>query len=241
MVTPVDKCETAQEGLISQVRHRPKHRRARLIALTVAVMLPLLRINRVFGDESEIGYRKSYYLEDDNRIKVSTDTWQFDVGLNDHVRVTGDVVVDAISGATPLGAPPQTKWPFPTFNYFYQPIYRGLYGAPYSQFIQNNQIYVDAGLETMQQLTNDAAFYAHNIAGLLATNSAFASLRSLATNANDCLDLEKRMAGLGDELNTLPGIEAKLEEYAGAKGDEKRIQTEAATTEMATCIVVAFW
>lgn len=184
MVIQPDMWGTGKEELILLNRRRRNRRRARLIALTVAVLLPLLRIQRIFGDESDIGYRKSYYLEDDNRIKVSTDTWQFDVGLNDHVRVTGDVVVDAISGATPLGAPPQTKWPFPTFNYFYQPIYRGLYGAQYSQFIQNNQIYVDAGLETMQQLTNDAAFFAHNIAGLLATNSAFASLRNLATNAN---------------------------------------------------------
>jgi hypothetical protein len=173
-----------REDLLLSCQRRRNQRRARLIALTVAVMLPLLRINRVFGDESEIGYRKYYYQEDANRIHVSTDTWQFDVGLNDNVRVSGNVVVDAISGATPLGAPPQKQWPFPTFNYYYQPLYQSVYGRQYSQFIQNNQIYVDAGLETMQQLTNDAALFSQGIAGSLATNSAAAALKSLSTNRN---------------------------------------------------------
>lgn len=44
--------------------------------------------------------------------------------------------------------------------------------------------------------------------------------RSLATNAHDCLDLQKRMAGLEDELNTLPGVETKLEELSAAAGGD---------------------
>jgi len=175
--------------------------------MAVAVTLPLLRVSRALaddgsvqttnlterlvarltgavGNDSEIGYRKAYYQEDDNRIHVSTDTWQFDVGVNDHVRVSGDVVVDAISGATPNGAPPQRQWPFPTFNYYFQPIYQNLYAGQYNQFVQNNQIYVDAGLETMQQLTNAAATYASGVAGGVATNSANAALKSLVKNPN---------------------------------------------------------
>ncbi len=112
-----------------------------------------------------MGYRKSYYQEDDNRINVTTDTLQFDVGLRDNVRLNGDVVIDAISGATPTGAPPQTQWPFPTFNNLYQSAYQSAYASQYNQFIANNQIYVDSGLETYQQLTNDAA-------GLCATDGA---------------------------------------------------------------------
>ena len=184
MATRQRKSATGGKQLILLCRRRRDQRRARMIALTVAVMLPLLRINRAVGDESEIGYRKSYYQEDDNRIHVSTDTWQFDVGLNDHVRLSGNVVVDAISGATPVGAPPQKQWPLPNFNYYYQPVFNSIYNSQYSQFIQNNQIYVDAGLETMQQLTNDAANFSQGIAGSIATNSAAAALKSLSTNRN---------------------------------------------------------
>jgi hypothetical protein len=164
---------------------RAKHRcRKWFIALVFGLMLPLLRVNRAAADESEIGYRKSYYQEDDNRIHVSTDTWQFDLGLTENGRVSGNVVVDAISGATPNGAPPQKQWPFPNFNYYYQPIYQSVYTSQYNQFVQNNQIYVDAGLESIQQLTNDAAAFSRGVAGGIATNSATAALKNLTKNPN---------------------------------------------------------
>ena len=157
--------------------------RSRLLALLFAAML-LLRANRAAGQENDAGYRKSYYLEDDNRIHVSMDTWLFDVGLNEHVRVAGTVVVDAISGATPVGAPPQNQWPYPSFNSYYRSAYQSAYNSQYNQFVQNNQIYVDAGLETMQQLTNAAAQFAQTVAGPIATNSATASLNTLTNNPN---------------------------------------------------------
>lgn len=174
------RCAASRQAAISSADRRRHHQRARLLAVTLAVMLIL----RAKGDENEVGYRKSYYLEDDNRIHVSTDTWQFDAGLNDNVRVTGDVVVDAISGATPLGAPPQKQWPFPNFKYYYLPVYKNVYNSQYDQFVQNNLIYVTAGLETMQQLTNAAAVFSQGIAGNIATNSALAALKSLSTNRN---------------------------------------------------------
>ena len=160
-------------------RHRTK-----VIALAIALTLPLLRTNRALGDEDVVGYRRSLYLEDDNRINVSTDNYQFDVGLRDNVRVSGEVVMDAISGATPTGAPPQTKWPFPTFNSLYQTAYQGSYANQYSQFIASNQIYVNGGLETEQQLINDATAYAQSTAPGIANNSASASYQSLTNSPN---------------------------------------------------------
>jgi hypothetical protein len=83
---------------ISPAAGRGRWRRQKqLIAASLAAALLLLRVSRALGDENDAGYRKSYYLEDDDRIRVSTDLWQFDVGVNDHVRVDGNVVVDAIS------------------------------------------------------------------------------------------------------------------------------------------------
>ena len=152
--------------------------------MSVAFILPLLRVSRTLGQEDEVGYRKSYYLEDDNRINVATDIAQFDVGLSDKVRLNGNVVIDAISGATPTGAPPQTQWPFPSFNNLYQLAYQSSYANQYSQFIANNQIYVDSGLETYQQLTNDATAYTLLTAPPIATNNAAASFQSLTNNPN---------------------------------------------------------
>ena len=150
--------------------------RSSLITLTVALALPLLRVGRAFGAEDEAGYRKSYYQEDDNRIHVSTDTWRFDVGLKDHVRVSGEVVVDAISGATPNGAPPQTKWPFPTYNNFYQQAYQSAYANLYGQVVNdpNNQLLLNAGTISFQELTNAAAGFAQQTApGIVILLAAF--------------------------------------------------------------------
>jgi len=155
-----------------------------LIAVTVALALPLMRVIRTSAAEDEVGYRRSYYQEDDNRIKVTTDTAQFDIGLRDNVRVNGEFVLDAISGATPTGAPPQTQWPFANFSNFYQSAYPVAYSGQYNQFITANQIYVDSGLETYQQLTNDATAYALLTAPNIATNSASASYQTLTNNPN---------------------------------------------------------
>jgi len=154
------------------------------MALSVALTLPLLRVSRALGQEDDVGYRRSYYQEDDNRMKVTTDTAQFDVSLMDNVRLSGDVVIDAISGATPTGAPPQNKWPFPTFNTFYQADYRLAYGSQFNQFISQNIIYANSGLETYQQLTNDATAYAQLAASTIATNNASASYQNLTNNPN---------------------------------------------------------
>lgn len=179
-----NKCRNRKDAAPPTTESHLTRRRTRLIAVSFALVLPLLRVSRAFGTEDDVGYRKSYYQEDDSRIKVSTDVWQFDVGLRDNIRVSGEVVVDGISGATPNGAPPQTKWPFPTQNGLYQSAYQSAYANQYNQFINNNQIYVDSGLETFQQLTNDASFFAGQTAPNIATNSASSTWHSLTNSPN---------------------------------------------------------
>ena len=184
MEVSFDQCRPGPEAPGSPAKRPRVRRRTRWIAMSAALTLPLLRMSRVLGQEDEVGYRRSYYQEDDNRINVTTDTANFDIGLRDNIRVTGDFVIDAISGATPSGAPPQTKWPFPTFNNYYQSAYPVAYGNQYNQFITDNQIYVDSGLETYQQLTNDAAAYAVLTAPGIATNTASGQYQTLTNNPN---------------------------------------------------------
>ena len=156
----------------------------RSLSLCLALTLLLLRISRASGEEDTVGYRHEYYREDNNRIKVDTDSTHFDVGLGSKVRLNGDLVMDAISGATPTGAPPQTQWPFPTYNNLYQTAYGQAYTGQFNQFVSQNQVYVDAGYETFQQMTNAAAQFAQSTAPTIATNSATASYHSLTNSPN---------------------------------------------------------
>jgi hypothetical protein len=154
------------------------------MALTLALSLLLLKAGRVLADEDDVGYRKSYYKEDDGRMSVTTDVWQFNVGLHDNIRVNGDVVFDAISGATPDGAPPQSKWPFQTFSSLYQSDYQVTYNNQFNQYVNNNLPYVSAGLISSQDLTNGATTFAQQTAGAIATNNANASYQTLTNNPN---------------------------------------------------------
>lgn len=165
-------------------KRRQIRRRTRLIAISFALTLLLLRVSRVMGTEDEVGYRRSLYQEDDNRIKVNTDVWNFNVGLKDNIRISGDVVLDAISGATPTGAPPQSQWPFASQNSLYQSAYQSAYAYQYGQFVKDNQIYVDAGLMTFQQLTNGATGFAAQTAPNIATNNANTAYHILTNNPN---------------------------------------------------------
>jgi hypothetical protein len=163
---------------------RRARNRARCISLGLALVLPLLRLSRAFGQENDVGYRLSYYQEDNNRIKVDTDLWQYNVKFSDNVSMNGNVVIDAISGATPTGAPPQTKWPFQTQASLYQSAYQTAYASQYAQNIAQNQDLYNGGYITYQQLTNGAAVYANQTAPSIATNSAAASYQSLTNNPN---------------------------------------------------------
>ena len=180
------KFQRRRDDVLPAVKLRRLHGRTRLIAVSFALILPLLRVSRVLGAEDEAGYRKSYYLEDDNRIKVSTDVWQFDVGIKDNVRVSGEVVVDAISGATPTGAPPQAQWPYATFNSLYATAYHNAYTSIYDSVVNdpNNQLLLNANSITFQDLTNAAAGLARSSAPNLATNAANTQLRQITSNKN---------------------------------------------------------
>ncbi|MDR3460542.1 MAG: DUF3570 domain-containing protein [Verrucomicrobiae bacterium] len=176
---PVGPCERspADEARLA--------RRRRTLALTLALLLLLLRLNRALGQsEDDVGYRHSLYQEDDHRIKVSTDNWQFDVGLRQNVRVTGEVVMDAISGATPNGAPPPSQWSYVTFNNLFQNAYKANYGNFYNQNIAENQDLYYSNIESYYDLTNNAAQYAKTQAFTVATNSATSAYQTLTNNPN---------------------------------------------------------
>lgn len=157
----------------------------RRAALLLAIVLPLLRLARASAqEENEAGYRRELYQEDKDRIRVDTDSFGFGVKLSDHVHLRGEVVLDAISGATPTGAPPQTKWPFPSYNDYYASALRQSTGIQFNQYLNENVIYADAGYITYAQLTNDATAFAHNTAPTIATNSANGSYNALINNPN---------------------------------------------------------
>ena len=170
------------------IQSRLVGRRSDNRALALALILPLMRVSRVLGQaEDEAGYRRSYYQEDNNRINVTTDTVQFDVGILSNVRLIGSGVLDAISGATPTGAPPQSKWPYPTFNNYYQTSYQQAYNSVYNTFYDQNLIYVGlpgSPIPTLQALTNQSVAYAQSTAPAIATNSASASYSGLINNPN---------------------------------------------------------
>jgi Protein of unknown function (DUF3570) len=152
-------------------------------AWVVVLSLTLLRAARASGqEENQVGYRHELYQEDGNRMHIDTDSAHFDVGLGSRMRLYGDLVVDSISGATPNGAPPQAQWPFPKYQNLYQNAFNQAYAGLFNQYASDNQIYVDAGYETYQQMTNLAAAYANTSAAAIASNSATASYHTLTNN-----------------------------------------------------------
>ncbi|MGZ4964875.1 MAG: DUF3570 domain-containing protein [Limisphaerales bacterium] len=159
-----------------------RHRR---LALTLAALLFLVRLSRVHAQEDTTGYRHEWYAEDDDRIKVETDTFNIDLALGPQVRATGQLVFDSISGATPTGAPPQSQWPFPTQNDLFNTAYQQAFTSHFltaSNF--NYQNFVLTGLETLQEMTNSILPQAQADARHDATNSAAASFQSLTNNPN---------------------------------------------------------
>jgi hypothetical protein len=157
----------------------------RRLAISLAVLLFILRLSRAQAQEDTAGYRHEWYQEDKDRIKVDTDTFDFDVGLGPKVRATGQLVFDSISGATPTGAPPQSQWPFPNYDQTYASAYQQAFT---SQFLTasnfNYQNFVLTGLETLQEMTNAILPQVQADAGRDATNSANATYTALTNNPN---------------------------------------------------------
>lgn len=79
--------------------------RRRILAGGLACALNLASVNRGRAEESHADYRYQIYREDNDRIAVDTHSALFDVSINAKARLQGEVVIDAVSGATPSGAP----------------------------------------------------------------------------------------------------------------------------------------
>ena len=73
-------------------------------ALALGALLQVATLSRTRG-EDRLDYRYEDYQEENNRIHVKTQGAYFDVGLNASTTLKGNFVSDAISGATPTGAP----------------------------------------------------------------------------------------------------------------------------------------
>ena len=81
--------------------------RQRACAIAVAVALYLLHLNHALA-EDHFDYRYENYREDNGRIGVDTQSWLFEKKVTPWLSLIGEAVYDAISGATPTGAPPAT-------------------------------------------------------------------------------------------------------------------------------------
>jgi hypothetical protein len=80
----------------------------RLLAPWLAFALYLAQ-PRGLRAEDHADYRFEDYLEDAGRIGVQTHSWLFEKELASWLSIKGSAVYDAISGATPTGAPPPSK------------------------------------------------------------------------------------------------------------------------------------
>lgn len=79
-------------------------------ALALALLLQLLQL-QISRGESHVDYRYEYYKEKDDRIEVQTSAALFDVTLKESLlALKGEVVHDALSGATPSGAAPPNQY-----------------------------------------------------------------------------------------------------------------------------------
>ncbi len=86
------------------------HLRKTPLALGLALILLLQQMQRGHA-EDQVDYRYEYYQEDDQRIQVLTHSLFFDVTLKEGlVAVAGELVHDAVSGATPSGAAPPNQY-----------------------------------------------------------------------------------------------------------------------------------
>lgn len=81
--------------------------RQRVAAIGLAVTLYLLQLNRALA-EDHVDYRYENYREEGGRMGVDTHSVLFETKLFPWLSIQGEAVYDAISGATPTGAPPAT-------------------------------------------------------------------------------------------------------------------------------------
>jgi hypothetical protein len=135
-------------------------------------------------EENQAAFRQEYYIEENDRVKINTQSVLFDSELTRNVRLNGTLTFDAVSGASPIGAPPPDKWQYPTYTDYYNSYYNQAYASRFDQEVIANQVLVDAGIVTYQQMTNDAAAAAAAAAPGIATVNADASYQSLTNHPN---------------------------------------------------------
>jgi hypothetical protein len=78
----------------------------RSLAVTLAFSLQVMQMHRVRG-EAHVDYRYEDYREENDRMRVQTHAVHFETELLSSVLVSGELVYDAVSGATPYGALPR--------------------------------------------------------------------------------------------------------------------------------------
>ena len=77
----------------------------RPLACALAIALPALLAQRLRG-EDHADYRFNDYSEEGHRIRVQTHSAFCEWAASSSVTLAGEFVYDAISGASPTGAPP---------------------------------------------------------------------------------------------------------------------------------------
>ena len=70
-----------------------------------------MQFNRVYG-EDHVDYRYEAYREDDQRISIDTHSMLFEVAPKRWLNIKGEMIFDAISGASPTGSPPPNQLTF---------------------------------------------------------------------------------------------------------------------------------
>lgn len=101
------------------VRQGAAHRRGGIApALVLALALQLAFLQRARG-EGHVDYRYEDYAENDHRIHVQTHGLLFETVLKEGLLAAkGELVYDALSGATPSGAAPATKYNYDSVPLF---------------------------------------------------------------------------------------------------------------------------
>ena len=166
-------------GILKMACGLPGMRRPGRLVLYLC-LLWLVRTSPARAEDDQVDYRHEYYQEDDSRMRINTDSVFANADINQHFGLTGTYVEDAISGATPTGAPPFSQWLYPTYASYYNQSYSQLYQAA----VNNNLYLYQAGyFSTYQAFTNYVAANNPQL-GAQATNSANSSYNSLTNNPN---------------------------------------------------------
>jgi hypothetical protein len=97
--------QTPHEIRLALVAARPVTARQGIGSLTLALTLLLCHPGKSRA-EDHIDYRYAYYKEDHGRVRILTHSALFEAALANWVSLKAEAVYDAISGASPIGAPP---------------------------------------------------------------------------------------------------------------------------------------